>query len=122
MSGARADEEYLALGYSRHPTAQPENNVVCELVRDRSRSIVRRLVVILFAQHLRVLWILDVVQPALHVQFVAIHRQVSEGDHTGIRWRISPRVELDICRRAELSQRKETGRHHVEYSRVFQVV
>ena len=78
-SAASTHEVNLRLGDALNATAQPEDNLVGEPVGDDACIFVTGRLTILLAQHLRLLLVLHIEQPALHRQRSALHRRVAEG-------------------------------------------
>ena len=77
---------------------------------------------VLLGKYLRIRGVLDVVEPALHDDVIRICRQVAEDQHGSVRRRRAPGFELDVSRRANLTQWIETLRNQLENASVVQIV
>src|SRR6266576_4019867 len=85
VAGAVADKINLALCDAGDSAAETEDDFVGKLVRDYADCIGGGVVVVLLAEHLRRgSRALDVVEPALHSDFVGSDAQVAEGEHGSV--------------------------------------
>src|SRR4051794_11057192 len=121
-TGSLADVEDVRVCNAVEASAETEDDFVGEPMGDDARVLFRGSLAILLGEHLGALRISNVVEPALHAEIVAGDCEVSEGDHCGIRRRRGPTSDLDISGRAELSERIEALRNHVEDSGLLEVV
>ena len=85
VAAACADEINAAFGNARQAAAEAENDFVGKAMSDDACVLCRRGFVVLFAEHLRRLLVLDVEQPALHEHPAAVDAQVAERHHARIR-------------------------------------
>ncbi len=111
----------LRLGDALDTTAQPEDDVVGELVRDLTRAVHIGGVGVLLRKDLGELLVVGVVEEAAGSCLAAAHAQRSEGDHARAGGRRSPLREIDLGGSAGRALRLHALRDHVEDAGVGQV-
>ncbi len=84
VSGAGADEVDLAFGNAGDSAAEAEDDFVGKAVGNQAGVVIRGRFAILLGEHLRVLRILYVEEPTLHLEGSVADAEVAKGEHGGL--------------------------------------
>ena len=118
----RTDEDDLGFEDARDSAAEPEDDLISELVSDQAGVVVGCGFAVLLAEDLRVLLVVGIEEPSVHVEFAGCDGQVSEGEHGGVCGGVSPRRQLNVLWRGRRLHGVEGFRHEVEDAGVAEVV